>query len=62
MLVQVSESWGMERSLYENALMLDPVLAVTVQEALQDGRIDRGAAVLAWRLVRSGPVGCKDDP
>ena len=34
----------MERNLYVNALLADPVLAVMVQEALQDGLIDRAAA------------------
>ena len=45
----------MERSLYENALMLDPVGAQTVMIALEDGEIDRVAAVLAWRVMVAGP-------
>ena len=33
-----------------------PGLAVMVKTALEDGLIDRAAALLAWRLVRSGGV------
>ena len=41
----------MERNLYAEALMSDPVLALMVKEALEDGLIDRAAAVLAWRMA-----------
>ena len=42
---------------YVEALLADPVLAVMVKEALNDGLIDRAAALLAWSLVRSGSCG-----
>ena len=45
----------MEQSLYENALMLDPVGAQMVMIALEDGEIDRAAAVLAWRMAGMQP-------
>ena len=41
----------MERNLYVEALMRAPVLAVMVKEALEDGLVDRAAALLAWRLI-----------
>ena len=41
----------MKRNLYVEALLADPVLAVMVKTALEDGLIDRAAALLAWRLV-----------
>ena len=41
----------MERNLYVEALLRDPALAVMVKEALNDGLIDRAAALLAWRLM-----------
>ena len=41
----------MERNLYVEALMWDPILAVLVKTALEDGLIDGVAALLAWRLV-----------
>ena len=47
----------MDQNLYVDALMSDPVLAVMVKEALADGRIDRAAALLVWRLVSCGLQG-----
>ena len=42
----------MERNLYVEALLRDPVLAVMVKEALNDGLIDRAAALLAcWSIA-----------
>jgi hypothetical protein len=41
----------MEGNLYLNALMLDPYLAATIRAMLDDGLIDRAAAVLAWRVI-----------
>ena len=52
----------MERSLYVNALLVDPVLAVMVKEALEDGLIDRVAALLAWRLINHESLECRHDP
>ena len=43
----------MAENLYVLALMRDPVLAVLVKTALEDGLIDRAAALLAWRVVAS---------
>ena len=44
-------------NLYVEALLADPVLAVMVKTALEDGLIDRAGALLAWRQVRSGSCG-----
>ena len=41
----------MEQNLYVDALLRDPIVAVMVKEALEDGLIDRAGALLAWRLV-----------
>ena len=41
----------MERNLYVEALLADPVSAVMVKTALEDGRIDRATAELAWIAV-----------
>ena len=42
--------------------MLDPVPAVMVKEALNDGLIDRAAAELAWRLIEVEGLDRRDDP
>ena len=52
----------MAENLYVSALLIDPVLAVMVKEAIEDGLIDRAAAELAWQLVKSGAVGRRGDP
>ena len=41
----------MNRNLYVEALLVEPVLAVMVKELLDDGAIDRAAALLAWSVL-----------
>ena len=52
----------MDQNLYVDALMSDPVLAVMVKAALEDGLIDRAAADLAWRLIGRERFERRDDP
>ena len=52
----------MERNLYVEALLRDPVLAVMGKEALNDGLIDRAAADLAWRLIERESLECRHHP
>ena len=45
--------------LYIEALLADPVLAVMVKTALEDGLIDRAEADLAWRLIEYDSQECR---
>jgi hypothetical protein len=44
-------------NLYVEALFTDPVLAVMVKTALEDGLIDRASAELAWLAVVTQGLG-----
>ena len=48
----------MAENLYEYALMRDPVGAQMIMIALEDGEIDRAAAVLAWRICGGRKTTC----